>query len=89
MKIVLIELPQKNYIIDTYARGLKFPDYYRHNWDSFEECLRDSLECRSEEQILVRHSFSYANAGVDRAYLDIVSDAAKTYSNFSIEFNEN
>lgn len=40
-------------IIKTIGAALHFPDYAREdNWDSFEECLADSLESAPEHVII-------------------------------------
>lgn len=31
----------KDALLGALGRGLRFPDYFRRNWDAFEECLTD------------------------------------------------
>lgn len=31
----------KKSFLDKAARAMKFPDYFGHNWDAFEECIND------------------------------------------------
>ena len=62
----------KNYILDgakmtslteAYAElkaGLNLPDYFGHNLDAFEECLRDKLVQEGAFEIVVDHAKAVA-----------------------------
>lgn len=74
-----VGLKDVDQLMEQYANGLRFPSYFRHNWNSFEECLRD-LEWLSESgvhRVLIRHldvplSEDGENA---RVYLSVLSGA--------------
>ncbi len=35
------EVDSKSKLLDVLSRLFKFPDYFGHNWDALDECLRD------------------------------------------------
>ena len=37
----LAEVDSKSKLLDVLSRLFKFPDYFGHNWDALDECLRD------------------------------------------------
>jgi hypothetical protein len=44
----------KAHLLDALARELRFPDYFGHNWDALDECLRD-LGWLPEGDVLLAH----------------------------------
>jgi RNAse (barnase) inhibitor barstar len=42
----------KDALLDEFARGLDFPDYFGKNWDALEDCLTD-LEWLSAEAFVI------------------------------------
>ncbi len=39
--VVPAGIETKAHLLDALARELRFPDYFGHNWDALDECLRD------------------------------------------------
>ncbi len=40
-RVDLSGITSKTGLLDAIGKALSFPNYYRRNWDSLEECLRD------------------------------------------------
>lgn len=70
-------------IIGLIARALNFPDYARSdNWDSFEECLADALESRSDRVTI--HILASPKAGSPVADLiSILTELRVEHENLS------
>lgn len=76
-------LVTKAELLGEYARGLNFPAYFRHNWDAFEECLRD-LAWLSEARVVIYHDglplAGAAHHAELRVYLQLLSQLARAPS---------
>jgi len=55
------------------AKGLKFPDYFGHNWDAFDECICDYVfdETSGPATIIIRDADKLAKTNL-QLFLDIM-----------------
>lgn len=79
-KIGLQGARDKDAFLNAFAKALRFPDYFGHNWDAFYDCLTD-LEHEKGEGILVvlREASGFARAEQEEfaAAVDSLQDAAE------------
>lgn len=70
-------------LFQEFARALKFPDYFGHNWDALEECLADLewlpakgyvLAVTDAEQVLTQEEEDYST------FLEVLSDAGEAWA---------
>ncbi|MDF0642770.1 MAG: barstar family protein [Nitrospira sp.] len=70
-------------LFQEFARTLKFPDYFGHNWDALEECLADLewlpakgyvLAVTEAEQVLTQEEEDYST------FLEVLSDAGEAWA---------
>jgi RNAse (barnase) inhibitor barstar len=73
----------KSKLFDEFARALKFPEYFGHNWDAFDECINDLewldtagyvVAVTQAERLLVSQDADYATL------IDILSDAGREWA---------
>src|SRR6266849_437580 len=87
-RIDLSGVDSKRTLMNAIGRGLGIPDYFGHNWDSLEECLRDFEEGKGWLII-----FEGADSLLTLPHQDLVtfreilSDAVKFWSSEGREFN--
>lgn len=67
----------KQKLLRTLADALRLPDYFGHNWDALEECLRD-LSWLPEGNVQIRHRDLPLSPGSEdrRTYLHVLQSAA-------------
>jgi len=70
-------------LFQEFARALKFPDYFGHNWDALEECLADLewlpakgyvLAVTEAEQVLIKEEDDYST------FLEVLNDAGESWA---------
>lgn len=70
-------------LFEEFARALKFPDYFGHNWDALEECLADLewlpakgyvLVVAEAERVLTQEEEDYST------FLEVLSDAGEAWA---------
>lgn len=67
----------KETLLLLFADALRFPRYFRRNWDAFEECLRDLHWLPENQKVAIVHEeLPFSNGENRRTYLDIVQSAA-------------
>ena len=67
-----------------FARALKFPDYFGHNWDALEECLTDLEWLPAKGYILLITDAAHVLSNDEEEYetfLEILRDAGETWGN--------
>ena len=65
-----------------FARALKFPDYYGHNWDALEECLADLEWLPAKGYILLITDAAHVLPDDEEEYetfLEILRDAGEAW----------
>ena len=65
-----------------FARALKFPDYFGHNWDALEECLADLEWLPAKGYILLITDASHVLPNDEAEYetfLEILRDAGEAW----------
>ena len=66
MRVVLVRLVaarDKNAFLNAFAKALRFPDYFGHNWDAFYDCLLDLQHGDDAGTLLVlREASGFARA---------------------------
>lgn len=67
----------KQKLLRTLADELRLPDYFGHNWDALEECLRD-LSWLPEGNVQIRHRDIPLSPGSQdqRSYLHVLQSVA-------------
>jgi hypothetical protein len=69
-------LRRKRDLLRALASGLKFPNYFGHNWDALEECLSDLSWLGEQSGIVLVHKYMpLADEEQRRTYLDILRKA--------------
>ena len=71
-----------------FARALKFPDYFGHNWDALEECLADLEWLPAKGYILLITDAAHVLPDDEAEYetfLDILCDAGEAWGNGQTE----
>ena len=73
-----------------FARALKFPDYFGHNWDALEECLADLEWLPAKGYILLITDAAHVLPDDEAEYetfLDILCDAGEAWGNGQAEMS--
>jgi RNAse (barnase) inhibitor barstar len=66
-------LRRKRDLLRALASGLKFPNYFGHNWDALEECLNDLSWLRKPSGVVLIHKYvPLADERQRRTYIDIL-----------------
>jgi RNAse (barnase) inhibitor barstar len=74
-------LKHKSDLLNALAASLKFPDYFGHNWDALDECLRDLSWLDDQKSIVLLHKHvPLSNDEQRRIYLDILKAAQAAHS---------
>jgi len=69
-------LRRKRDLLRALASGLKFPNYFGHNWDALEECLNDLSWLGQQSGIVLIHKYRpLADVGQRHVYADILRQA--------------
>ncbi|MEI8014646.1 MAG: barstar family protein [Nitrospira sp.] len=69
-------------LFEEFARALKFPDYFGHNWDALEECLTDLEWLPAKGYILLVTDAAHVLPSDDADYetfLEILRDAGEAW----------
>lgn len=73
----------KDALLATVGNALRFPDYFRRNWDAFEECLSD-LSWVTGKRVVIHMGPLDALSAADPASVDaltsIAQDAVATHA---------
>ncbi len=83
------EIGDKDSFLDAASRAMVFPDYFGHNWDAFEECIRDLGWAPASEYVaLYDHvdRFACADPSASAIALDIFCSAVQHWSNRGTTF---
>lgn len=70
-------------LLNTFSSKLQFPDYFRNNWDAFDECLNDLEWLNSNQYVLFIKDFEETltqKQGELDIFLQIVEDAIKQWN---------
>ena len=70
-------------VFNEFARALKFPDYFGHNWDALEECLADLEWLPAKGYIVLITDARSVIPDDDEEYetlLEILNDAGEAWS---------
>ena len=71
-----------------FARAMKFPDYFGHNWDALEECLADLEWLPAKGYVVLITEAGSVLPNDDAEYenfLEILSDAGEVWGNGQAE----
>jgi hypothetical protein len=81
------ELTTKTQFIETSARALRFPSYFGHNWDAFEESLNDLSWAPAQGYLLVFDSaghFAEAEPDAFAVALEILRESVRRWHELGI-----
>lgn len=79
----------KDTLLNALSQTMSFPDYFGHNWDSLEECLKDLQWLPSPGYVIL---FEEVDRLMDTSpetfatFLEIVIAAAKQWASFHVAF---
>lgn len=79
----------KDEVLDAFAAGLRFPDWFGRNWDALADCLGDlSWWPAKGYLLLLDHAGAWRDADPDgfATLLDVLADAAAAWSAQRIPF---
>jgi len=81
-------LSEKDEFLDTFAKTLRFPDYFGRNWDGLRDMLTDLswLESKSTA-ILVKQDEPLQQNPDYRTLLDILNEAAGYWRERNVSFD--
>ncbi len=89
IRVDLAACADKASLLECFARALRFPDWFGHNWDAFDDCLRDLSWLPAQGYVLILEHAPDARArcGEDCAIaLDILAEAAAIWRDESVPF---
>jgi hypothetical protein len=74
------DLPDRQILFDTLAKGLHFPTYFGYNWDALYDVLCDFSSILSRRIVMVPDELP-VGLGEDnlKVYLEILRDAVKSW----------
>lgn len=68
----------KEALLDELHRRLRFPDYFGHNWDALEDCMRDLSWLPPGPVVLMHHDVPLAgDTASQKTYLSILRDTVE------------
>ena len=73
----------KSSLLKHFAQQLRFPDYFGHNWDAFEECIRDLkwLPARGYVIVIVEADKLLSRSKTDlQTFVDIMNSAGEDWA---------
>jgi hypothetical protein len=82
LHVVVDGVTSKADLLRFLAAHLSFPDYFGHNWDALDECLRDLAWLPATEVILSHPRLPPLSPADLRVYLEILADAVRDPSAF-------
>lgn len=72
------DIKTKEALLDELYRTLRFPDYFGHNWDALEDCIRDLSWLPPGPVVLMHHDLPLAgDAASQKTYLSILRDTVE------------
>ena len=78
--VIPSSVSSKSELLNTFASVLRFPDYFGHNWDALEECLRDFHWLNAYRIVIVHEAFPLSLRNSDlRIYLSILESCIKSW----------
>ncbi len=67
-------------LLSHYAKAGHFPDYFGHNWDALNDCLRDLSWIQQKRIVIVHRDLPLSgNENELLVYLDILQDALRNW----------
>ncbi len=86
MKIIKIkgaDCKTKNQLFETFSGAFDFPDYFAHNWDSFDEIICDLSWIPEKEITLVIEDYALILSEAEEEDLDAFYDILSNVETFS------
>jgi hypothetical protein len=83
-EVFVAQLPRglstKEQLLDALDRELRFPDYFRRNWDALDECMGDLAWIPQKKVVLLHQDVPDLEPRALKAYLEILNDAVAKWN---------
>jgi len=73
------DLRSKQELLRALSRELEFPDYFGHNWDALDECLRDFWWIKQRRVVIVHRDVPQLSPDELAIYLDVLRSAIEDW----------
>lgn len=75
--------------LDRLAAGMRFPDWFGHNWDALADCLSDLSWLPADGYVVVLHNADRFRGASEKDFvmaLDILNEAATDWAGEDVAF---